>query len=80
MLMSSISFQDPALACAGQASLFALGHTSPVTSSQENKIVASMQFVNGLWMGFLYLLTGGDIVPCIISHAVSLKEHHTSSF
>lgn len=70
MLMSSISFQDPALACAGQASLFALGHTSPVTSSQENKIVASMQFVNGLWMGFLYLLTGGDIVPCIISHAL----------
>ncbi len=73
MLLTPICAGDPALACVGQASLFALGHTSPFTSFQENKIVASIQFLNGLWMGSLFLMTGGDVVPCIISHTVSFQ-------
>ncbi len=71
MLLAPICFHDPALACILQASLFAIGHTSPLASPQENNVVATMQFLNGLWMGVLYLFTGGDIVPCIIAHAVS---------
>ena len=71
MFLSSFSFMDPILACTAQASLFALGHTAPKSSFKENKVVASIQYLYGLWAGSLYLLTGGDIVPCIISHAVS---------
>lgn len=63
-----------ALACVSQAVFFALGHTSPNVSIEENGTVASIQFLNGLWAGTLYLLVGGDIVPCIISHAVSESE------
>lgn len=69
--MSTLFFQDPTLACVGQAGLFAIGHTSPKTSMKENKVVGSIQFLYAIWMGSLYHLTGGDIVPCMVSHAVS---------
>ena len=71
LMKSTICQGNTAVACIGQASLFALGHSSPKTSMQENKTVMSIQFLNGLWEGVLYLLVGGDIVPCIIAHAVS---------
>lgn len=54
----------------GQAVLFGLGHATPGTSLAENSITMALQGVNGLWFGMLYLLSGGDIVPCIIAHAV----------
>lgn len=71
VLKSTICQGNSVLACIGQASLFALGHSSPKTSKHENKTVVSIQFFNGLWEGVLYLLVGGDIVPCIIAHTVS---------
>jgi len=36
----------------------------------ENGIVIGLQVINGLLFGLLYLLNGGDLVPCIIAHAV----------
>lgn len=54
----------------GQATLFGLGHATNGTSSMENGIVTSLQAVNGLWFGTFYLLSGGDIVTCIIAHAI----------
>ena len=59
-----------ALAVLGQAVLFALAHISPKSTNGENKIVGGLQFVNGLWYGFVYAASDGDIVPCIIAHTL----------
>lgn len=59
-----------AVAFLGQALLFGLGHASPRSNLTENGIVMSLQVVNGLCFGLLYVLTGGDIVPCMIAHAI----------
>jgi hypothetical protein len=59
-----------AVALFGQAFLFGLGHASPRSDLTENGIVMSLQAVNGLCFGLLYVLTGGDIVPCMIAHAI----------
>jgi membrane protease YdiL (CAAX protease family) len=64
-ILKLILFHNSALACVSQAGLFALGHTSPNISKDENKTVGSIQFLNGLWAGVLYLLVDGDIVPCV---------------
>ena len=58
------------LAVLGQASLFALAHISPKSSSAENKLVGGLQFVNGLWYGAIYAATGGDVLPCIVAHVL----------
>lgn len=60
---------DVVSALLGQAFLFGLGHSAGGSSS-ENGIVISLQGINGLWFGLLYLLSGGDIVACMISHAI----------
>lgn len=56
------------LALLGQAVLFASGHLSRNAQLGENKINWSLQFFSGIWYGVLYLITGGDIFPCIIAH------------
>lgn len=53
----------------GQAVLFGLGHAQPGSKLEENSILVGLQTFNGLGTGLLYILTGGDLVPCIISHA-----------
>jgi hypothetical protein len=53
----------------GQAILFGLGHAKPGTSLSENSIVVGLQTFNGLGFGLLYIITGGDLLPCIIAHA-----------
>jgi Type II CAAX prenyl endopeptidase Rce1-like len=53
----------------GQAILFGLGHAQPGSKLAENSILVGLQTVNGLGFGLLYILTGGDLVPCIIAHA-----------
>lgn len=53
-----------------QAVLFGVGHQSPQASRGENNVVGKMQTASGLWYGLVYLLAGGDILPCIIAHAV----------
>jgi membrane protease YdiL (CAAX protease family) len=58
------------LAILGQAALFALAHISPKSSPGENKVVGGLQLANGLWYGIVYAASGGDIVPCIIAHAL----------
>jgi membrane protease YdiL (CAAX protease family) len=63
------------VAMAGQAALFAAGHLSPHAKPDENRLVGSLQFANGLWYGLVYLLAGGDILPCIIAHM--LYDVHT---
>lgn len=57
------------LALLGQASLFGLGHVHKNSTLIENKVVSGLQFVNGLWQGIVYLITG-DLLPCIIAHAL----------
>lgn len=65
--ISSLTHSLP-LALLGQAILFSLGHISPKVRLGENRVVGSLQVVNGLWYGFVYLMTGGDILPCIVAH------------
>lgn len=54
----------------GQSLLFGLGHLSPQASLGENKVISGLQATNGLWYGLVYLAAGGDILPCIIAHAL----------
>ena len=54
----------------GQAVLFALGHAQGGVSTAENAIVLGLQFLNGLGFGLLYIVTGGDLVSCIVAHAL----------
>lgn len=65
--LGSISHSIP-FALIGQAVLFAFAHISPTSSSGQNKVVGGLQFLNGLWYGLVYQLTGGDILPCVIAH------------
>jgi hypothetical protein len=58
------------LAYLGQAVLFGLGHSNPKSPSGENAIVVGLQIFNGLGFGLLYLLSGGDLVPCVVAHAL----------
>lgn len=62
-------------AMAGQALLFAAGHLSKDAEPGENMLNWSLQFLNGLWYAGLYQMSGGDILPCIIAHA--LYDMHT---
>jgi len=52
----------------GQATLFGLGHVTSKASWGENRIVSGLQFINGLWYGAVYTMTGGNILPCMIAH------------
>jgi membrane protease YdiL (CAAX protease family) len=70
VLKSKVCFGNTALACVGQAGLFGLGHTSPRTSLKDNQTLLNIQFLNGLWVGLLYMMVGGDVVPCMVAHAV----------
>ena len=56
------------MAVFGQAALFALGHISPKVSIGENKVVGGLQLANALWYATVYMVTGGDIVPCLVAH------------
>jgi membrane protease YdiL (CAAX protease family) len=51
-----------------QSVIFGLCHLHKNSTPIENKLVLCLQFVNGLWQGVVYLLTGGDLLPCIIAH------------
>jgi membrane protease YdiL (CAAX protease family) len=64
-------------ACLVQATIFGIGHMSTNVSCQENAIVGGFQLINGLCFGALYMLSGGDIIPCIVAHAVS---NHLDTF
>jgi membrane protease YdiL (CAAX protease family) len=60
---------NPLIPYVGQALLFGLGHAQPGNKLTENAILIGLQTFNGLGTGLVYILTGGDLVPCIISHA-----------
>ena len=70
----SLSHSTP-VAMAGQAALFAAGHLSPHAKAEENRLVGLLQFANGLWYGLVYVVLGGDLLPCIIAHM--LYDVHT---
>lgn len=53
-----------------QAILFGLGHINPGSPPAENAIVVGLQIINGLGFGLIYILSGGDLVPCIIAHTL----------
>jgi membrane protease YdiL (CAAX protease family) len=59
------------LALFGQAFLFGLGHISPKSDLMENGVVAGLQATNGLCFGVLYLLSGGNLLPCIVAQSFS---------
>ena len=59
----------------GQAFLFAAGHLSKDAEPGENIVNWSVQFLNGLWYAGIYQMSGGDILPCIVAHA--LYDMHT---
>jgi membrane protease YdiL (CAAX protease family) len=67
MAIASLTDSIP-YALLGQAILFAFAHISPRSTSGENKVVGGLQFANGLWYGLVYLMSGGDILPCIMAH------------
>eukprot|EP00980_Cylindrotheca_fusiformis_P004528 scaffold961_cov122-Cylindrotheca_fusiformis.AAC.36 len=67
LALGSISHSIP-FALIGQAALFAFAHTSFASSIGQNKVILGLQFLNGLWYGLVYQWTGGDIIPCVISH------------
>ena len=55
----------------GQALLFGLGHVQPgKTGLMENGIVFGVQTINGLVHGALYIVTGGNLLPCIVAHTL----------
>jgi len=54
-----------------QAALFGMVHISPKISHAENKVFSTSQAVVGLWYGVVYLQAGGNILPCIIAHALN---------
>lgn len=68
-MIESLSHSFP-VALLGQAALFALAHVSPKSSPDENKVVGGLQLANGLWYGTIYAASGGDILPCIVAHAL----------
>ncbi len=59
----------------GQAFLFAAGHLSKDAEPGENMLNWSFQFLSGLWYAGVYQMSGGDILPCIVAHA--LYDMHT---
>lgn len=65
----AISHSVP-LALFGQAAAFAAVHISPSASPDQNVVIGGHQFVNGLWYGLVYQMTGGDILPCVIAHVL----------
>lgn len=54
----------------GSAVAFGLGHLQPKSGLQENAVVFTLQLINGLGFGAIYVLSGGDLVPAIIAHAI----------
>lgn len=60
----------PIIPLLGQAVWFGLGHANANSNLKENGIVVGLQLINGTWFGVLYLLTGGDIISCMVAHAV----------
>jgi len=72
-ILTTTFHQSIYIVCVAQAILFALGHTSSKVSFQENAVVGGFQLINGLWFGGLYLFSNGDILPCIVAHAVRVQ-------
>jgi len=72
--ISSMTHSLP-LALLGQAALFAGGHLSKNARPGENMLNGSFQLFTGLWYGAVYLMAGGDILPCVIAHI--LYDMHT---
>lgn len=72
ILPSTIFFltQSVPVTLVGQAALFGVGHVSPHASLGENKVISGLQASTGLWHGLVYLMAGGDILPCIIAHVL----------
>jgi membrane protease YdiL (CAAX protease family) len=58
------------LALLGQAMLFGLGQVRVTSPLAENGVFSIMQSINGVWYGAMYLATGGDILPVIITHVL----------
>lgn len=69
-VLMSVSGNNWLLTLLGQSVLFGLGHTQPKVGLAENSVVAGLQAMNGLGFGLIYLLSGGDLVPAIIAHAL----------
>lgn len=73
MLKSTICNGNVFQTLIAQAFVFGICHSSRSISGGDNDLtVPSIQALNGLLLGSLYLLTNGDLFPCIIAHGVSL--------
>jgi len=59
-----------AVAVLGQAALFGIGHWHHASYPGENRVVVGLQTANGIWHGLVFMLAGGTLLPCIVSHAV----------
>jgi len=53
----------------GQALLFGLGHMNPSQKPTENAVMVALQTINGLALGLILLLSGGQLVVPMIAHA-----------
>lgn len=58
------------LTLAVQALLFGHAHISPQASRGENQVMCGLHTIHGLWYGLAYLMLGGDVLPCIVAHAL----------
>ena len=62
--------QSTILALFVQALLFGHVHISPEAQRGENKVMCGLQTAHGLWLGVAYLAFNGDVLPCVVAHAL----------
>jgi len=69
-LISLYTGGNNGLSLLGSSLLFGLGHASKGMRLQENAVMVSTMSIIGLGLGLIYMFSGGDVVPCMIAHAV----------
>jgi hypothetical protein len=62
------------IALAVQAALFGLVHHSPSAPKGENIVMVLHQSLLGFWLGIVFILSGGNLLPSVIAH--SLYDEH----
>mmetsp|Transcript_27430 Transcript_27430/g.40253 ORF Transcript_27430/g.40253 Transcript_27430/m.40253 type:complete len:428 (+) Transcript_27430:2742-4025(+) len=60
-----------ALAWMLQSIVYGLAQMDSKASTGENKIIVGQGMVGGAWLGLVYLLAGGDLLPSIIAHSLN---------
>lgn len=78
VVKSSICRGNLAATLITQAFLFGSLHVSLSWDKDDYFTVPVVQLINGFWLGYMYLISNGDILVCIVAHAVSHPPFCTS--